>query len=1356
MGKFRALLLGVAEYESSTVTGLPFVADDIRSLGATLESIGYLVKPVASGRLSKPKIIGEVTEFLHQAGRGDTLLVYLSGHGVHTAGRDYLVPSEVDLRVPRLHETLVAIDTWADEIENTAAGSVLFLIDACREGFDQRTKSMPRRWSEGDIRRVAGHHVAYVFACGPGQVARFVSDGGAGFSLFSRAVQQSLTDGLYGQHLEAFADAVRQAMDRIRVEFNLPAQDLRVSGETDSRFLVVVPCGPGAQPVAGTSWRQHVDDHEVWARTVPCELTERTRRGCAAVVDHLSRLRAEAGRRLGKDPWIDPGFAHRMSERIRFLVHQFLPEPVGEDADQRRISAGEAALLVVTPFVYDTFGAAMTARWSHVAPHAWNLGDRVGTDADDFWRFTEQYGRLCRRVAAAQDRETAAAGIGWWLLHQWVRRKALKDPLNLLSELLEPVSDDPVLGAVLRADLVSELLQTMSAAPGFLMRTDRPYALSSSRTLDEGSVREQQIRERLVAYLLAVGHAMAIEPVMLPDVVVEHLGVGDPVGLDALREAVAAAGWQPHGPIRVLSASCPHPAVDLALHGQADLLDRLLTEIQRSAARDSALAPLRTLPHRAAADKVGSVVDANGHPAYQSAGIRFRLSDDRVQELLMGEQLYGDRSLAIRELYQNALDACRYRRARQQFLQDSTGGSSPWTGRITFAQGVDEHGRAYIECRDNGVGMGERELAEVFSRTGVRFTELPEFLEEEAVWRRRNPPIRLYPNSRFGIGVLSYFMLADEIRVRTCRFGRDGRPGDQLTVVIAGPGNLFRIGKDGASGEPGTEVRLYLRAGAAAPSCVDILRRLLWVAEFDTTAEDGREHQSWTPGALSEAAPIGTANPHDDDAEPAQALVRGVPGGSVWWCHAAGAFLVDGVWVQQGHHGAVVNLTGEFAPRLSVDRKQILHLRPEHVLQLLREAIPAVTASDSPVLTFDWLSRLVVGAPRIADEILDAAIQEGRRGWTRQPDDDSLIVAGCFPPDQETDWLPPAAWSPVPPNRREALYGGLPTHGGIPLWRATAWAATHAVTPAIPSTIDVTSIRRAYPSDAILLDPEPSAVALAERRRTRWVGDGSYEGLDRTRPVSVGHLVAASARLERGIREVAERLIALGYRIAADPDALPARAVTPVDAALVRSKLAARQPPLDPLEPVPAGWVIRASADVGCGLREAASRLSDLGYHLMSDPDTLPVWPAAPNDATLVSRYLDADAPWLDPQELVPTRHVIGASEVLGRGVRETADRLVALGYRLAADPSTLPVSPAPITDAMLISLSLNPRNPWRDQLPWLDLPPGWDGDCGRSRSGWSCWATALRRNPERYPPGRPPSTTPGLSAGTPACRTHG
>ncbi|GAA1297206.1 HD domain-containing protein [Saccharothrix xinjiangensis] len=418
----------------------------------------------------------------------------------------------------------------------------------------------------------------------------------------------------------------------------------------------------------------------------------------------------------------------------------------------------------------DGSARARTARAAASAAHVGPL-DLLVTGGDEDRESYERHlaGPLERRLVARaaqrdlSDRSAASEEIAWWLFHRWVATR--EDQPAVLEAI--PVDDRPTRKVLV--DVLDRLTRLFRLPPGDL---GVPQRLDlKSRTTHLGGV---EVRERLLGLLLVVGHTLAVEPIALSPVVVEHLGVPNPVDLAELRTTLGEATWEP---IRIglgLVAECRHEAVPEALREHVARVDAVLGAVHSVAEDDVHLQPLRHLPARASADRVEPAAH-DGHPIFAVPVTRFRLEQTRVRELLMGEQLYGDRSLAIRELYQNALDACRYRQARQDY-RIALGLPGGWTGRIGFDQGVDDQGRHYLRCTDNGIGMGAQELREVFSQAGVRFADRSEFLEEQAQWAERG--VHLYPNSRFGIGVMSYFMPADEIEVTTCRMDRhDGRPG---------------------------------------------------------------------------------------------------------------------------------------------------------------------------------------------------------------------------------------------------------------------------------------------------------------------------------------------------------------------------------------------------------------------------------------------------------------------------------------------------------------------------------------------------------------------------------------------------
>ena len=976
-------------------------------------------------------------------------------------------------------------------------------------------------------------------------------------------------------------------------------------------------------------WADIVARHPVWARAAADPTRDAVRRRTTELVVNLAWVRRAGLFELADDPWQDLGLAGRINDRLAWLL---------DGLPGSSLSAAEAGLLLSVPFLYDTLWARLAAGARGVRPHDLTPSQDASSDRAAFERFAQSYAQPHRRAVAALARgqHDAAEEIGWWLLHRWIGRQPAAYQPEALADLLEPVTGslpfDPA--------RLTQLVWALRADPGFLARTDRADALVD-RAPDG-------VRERLVGYLLVAARQLAMEALALPEVIAEHLGIVDPVSPAGLRATLADADWRRRGTALVLGAVCAHPAEEVGLRAHVDQVNQVLTEIQRAAAADEALAPLRPLPTHVITDGVAPA-EVDGVRAYQSAGVRFRLAEDRVQELLMGEQLYGDPALAIRELYQNALDACRYREARTEHLRRTRDHHADWAGRIRFEQGLDAAGRPYLDCADNGIGMGVRELSEVFAQAGVRLGDLPEFLEEQSEWARLDPPVQLFPNSRFGIGVLSYFMLADEITVDTCRLARDGQPGQRLRVSIAGPGSLFRIQALGPGTESGTTVRLHLRNTAV--SCVDTLRGVLWVADFHTEAVDSAHRQVWPPGELSDAVgPRRAAN----KAVPGAGVVADAEAG-VWWCTGDGAILADGLWAGQELTGAVVNLRRDLAPRLSVDRTKILAYREEDVEKLLWQAIGALVAAGPAVLTYEWLYTFTYSRPLIADVIFDQAIAAGYTQWILNGDPVDASIAGCFNSDG----------------------GTLSGPDELVEWRLTALAAAGLHAKLVSAGPDWGTAVRARPSDALLVSRDI---------------DGTGPWLDPVETVPLAHLVRAARRIGRGPTELAVRLEHLGYNTESGHEGLE---VDGDDLTYISRDLDGSRPWLDPAEPVRLPHVLKASQRTSRPVRTVLTRLRRLGFTVDIDLATVPVEELDPADLIMASRDLDGSYPWLDEKEPVALLHMVRAAHRLERDASAVAARLAALGYPLAPGCEALRTE---ADDLILASRDLDGASPWLER----------------------------------------------------------
>ncbi|MGW0731289.1 HD domain-containing protein [Streptomyces sp. NPDC002851] len=1284
--KYKALLIGAANYGAPGITPLPFIPDDLERMSAALVARGFHQAAVAQLPLVTPnEVNGEVTQFLGEAERGDRLLIVLSGHGVHHRGKDYLVPEDIRTELLTFAKGCIEID-WRDEIEESRAEQVVFLIDACREGIERDTKSTSG-WSRRKTELARDRKVAYVYACSPGEYARFVRTEDASFSLFSEAVTDLLQDrtATGTGTLGTFRTAAQERIDTLHTEHAKPGRPQRIRALTETpedEFTLLPPDGRSGDRTSDTerTWVEAAASHPAWQFTAP-ELSatvEQVRQVCGALVSRYARTCDQLSDVMSEDPWHDAELAHRTTDRLGFLLRRLAPGTV--------LSPTEAAHLVLLPF-------AAQAHWARQA------AERQPPEAE-LDEFLGQFPRLKRRIRTLPWQSEALRQIRWWAYHRWLIQDPAVFAATVASDEDVP-SDSDWTRSELAEHRLLRYLKEQRVAPVSAPGTARITALEDRREVAPSTADEHTVRERLVSALLKAAHALAIDPADLPEVLVEHLGISDSVDLDALFATVRKSQWHPSGVGRSLRAECEHPAVLAALKEHAEDVDALLRELNHLASTDGPLAPLSPLPAYADARDVRLTSAA---PANLSAGIRFRLDEERIQELLMGEQLYGERGLAIRELYQNALDACRYRAARTEYLHRTGHRTAAWEGEITFTEGVDDSGRAYLECADNGVGMGVTELTGAFSRGGARFVDLPEYIEEGGLWASLDPPVTLDPVSRFGIGVLSYFMIADEITVWTCRLGRDGRPGPLLKVTIAGPGNLFRVEDLGQGTESGTRVRLYAAPGRDVPSPDEVLRRRLMVAPYRVIARGGGEERVWEPGVL---AADRTVPP-----QPSR-------GNDVWWVPYGGQLLVDGIVGANSHNvlrdrptGRVVNLHGGEA-RLSVDRQRIIEYDQDAVRAKCMAAVDDLMGRPD-LLTHTWLLDLYEDDTILADEVLARAM-ELRLSWDTGNGTLHASRTGLFPLDLELLPVVTGIHSAQEYDNKATALLLLTLPEPLVRWRLRALLGLPTGMPPTGTPVD---LRLFVVNARLTVKSWRAAFQYASGRyeRTRvdfgpidkdWDpgilppldddDDLSFE-LNAVRdlipwrqgdePLQAEEVLATAYALRLPVSEVTDRLRDLGYRIAplgalaqAAPGDLPLLRVERPDTWNVHA------------EWLPPGGVVHLAHLLGLERPDKTSvRLAELGYVLPDSlEEQLPNWPEFNDSRHHVSVALMAhpDALPASPSDAsrITRSQLICAADVLGATPRELARRLALLGFTVPDDaPAAVPAAHRTVNRAGLTS----------------------------------------------------------------------
>lgn len=477
--------------------------------------------------------------------------------------------------------------------------------------------------------------------------------------------------------------------------------------------------------------------------------------------------------------------------RVLRIMERLIPESTLE-----KLSVPELMLLVITAFFHD-IGMAPSASEVEVWNTLWD--DDLFKNIDDqnykaFAKFSQGFPNLLDEINdfASVGDGTRATILKKHLISEYIR----STHAERARIIIEQDWKDKI---VYRdCDLTNEFAQlcfSHNEDPAFLLELDTSLLCGPNT----------YACLPFLGVILRLADILDFDGKRTPSVLFSHLAVRNPVSLKEWKKHRSVDAWAINKSSIIFHAKCEHPAIEKAIRDFCDMIDRELAAANTILSRlnDSVRMPFPehyklSLPLRIDRSKIGPRTNVPSNtPVYKYQETKFSLNKTQVIDLLMGTKLYGSPEIALRELIQNSIDACLLRAAMAKAWENLY---NPKIA-VNYVSGDED----YLEVIDNGTGMDIDIINKYYSSVGTSYYKSSEFYELKSKINLDHTPI-----SRFGIGILSCFMVADSFFVNTKRLKGPYESGEALEIIVEGQDSLFWI-RSGELNEPGTKTKLLLR-----------------------------------------------------------------------------------------------------------------------------------------------------------------------------------------------------------------------------------------------------------------------------------------------------------------------------------------------------------------------------------------------------------------------------------------------------------------------------------------------------------------------------------------------------------------
>jgi molecular chaperone HtpG len=508
--------------------------------------------------------------------------------------------------------------------------------------------------------------------------------------------------------------------------------------------------------------------------------------------------------------------------RVVELMDRLIPPSTLEN-----LSSLELAALILSASLHD-IGMAPSQEEVRAL-----LGNPTTLENDYYYAFRENYPEIIKRQEElrSQDRHSEAQELEAYMLSHYLRETHSERARKLIFEKY-------------RQKLIyADYNFTKRLADICCSHTKDPSSLGDIPCYELVRAPGEYANWRFIAVVLRLADILDFDEGRTPSVLFEHLGIRDNISLKEWEKHRSVKAWDIRPGRIAFSAKCPDPVIEKCVRDFIEKINQelhsardILGDMHDTACKNMGEKYALDLPYRVDDRDIGAEEGPDG-PIYEYLDLGFYLDEESIISLIMGMNLYGDRLLFLRELLQNAVDTCRYRKVLEE-----TAGNFLYTPKITVRL-YQKTGKWFLAVEDNGMGMDKEIVTDHFARIGKSYYQSGRFLQEKA-----QKDIVFQPISVFGIGILSVFMVADHLRVETRKLKNNLQDLEtSLDIELSGPTKLFWFRKSNRI-KPGTrlvlsleEDPLFLKNGT---SLVKTIEQLAPHAEFPiTVCENERKYK---------------------------------------------------------------------------------------------------------------------------------------------------------------------------------------------------------------------------------------------------------------------------------------------------------------------------------------------------------------------------------------------------------------------------------------------------------------------------------------------------------------------------------